>query len=507
MFAAFPLVFAALAALHFPVLRLPYFWDEAGYYVPAALDFYLHDRLIPRLTQPVGHTPLVSIYLAAIWRLFGFTPLVTRAAMLAVAAAAVVTTYALSRRVASREASLWSALLLTLSPLFFAQSSLVFVDLAAAWFTALAMLFILDYRPAWFMLAAALAVLSKETAVVMLPVVWTFAVWRRHERRLIVWAALAAPVIPLLVWALYYHHATGYWTGNAGYLQYNLYSTLTPLHICRSLLARLAEVCFQGFNWLLAGAALVGIAWRARRTRLGGAESSRQAGRSEMADFVFLTAGLMLAYVAMLSLVGGAILPRYMLPVFPLFFILAVRAIWNLPAAPARILCLVLAAAFVGAWFINPPYPFPYEDNLAYADFVRLHQQAAAYLESLPGDPMILTAWPATDELRQPFLGYVRHPLRVVAVRGFKSADLSDPPGFRIFYLYSRKWAPPCNLLALPGPLRMDLDRFFQYEPPAAPASLERRFHMKLLRQFKRRGQWVRIYSAPQREKGAREGR
>ena len=135
--AAFLLVFAGLVVLHFSVLRLPYFWDEAGYYVPAALDFCLHGRLIPRLTQPVGHTPLVSVYLAAVWRLFGFTALVTRAAMIAVAAAAVVTTYALGRRVAGREAGLWSALLLALSPLFFAQSSLVFVDLAAAWLTTL----------------------------------------------------------------------------------------------------------------------------------------------------------------------------------------------------------------------------------------------------------------------------------------------------------------------------------------------------------------------------------
>src|SRR5487761_59657 len=179
--AAFAAVFAGLALLHLSVLRLPYFWDEAGYYVPAALDFALHGRLIPRLTQPVGHTPLVSIYLAAVWRLFTFTPLVTRTAMIAIAAATAVTTYALGRRVAGREAALWSALLLALSPLFFAQSSLVFVDLAAAWLTALAILFILERGLFWFMLAAALAVLSKETAVLMLPVVWIFAAWRRKE--------------------------------------------------------------------------------------------------------------------------------------------------------------------------------------------------------------------------------------------------------------------------------------------------------------------------------------
>ena len=39
--------FAALLLLHLPLLRLPYFWDEAGYYIPAALDFYRSWLLIP----------------------------------------------------------------------------------------------------------------------------------------------------------------------------------------------------------------------------------------------------------------------------------------------------------------------------------------------------------------------------------------------------------------------------------------------------------------------------
>ena len=60
---AFLATFAALLLLHLPLLRLPYFWDEAGYYIPAALDFYRSGLLIPASTLPSGHTPLVMIYL------------------------------------------------------------------------------------------------------------------------------------------------------------------------------------------------------------------------------------------------------------------------------------------------------------------------------------------------------------------------------------------------------------------------------------------------------------
>jgi len=44
---AFLGTFAALLLLHFPLLNLPYFWDEAGYYIPAALDIYNGWRLVP----------------------------------------------------------------------------------------------------------------------------------------------------------------------------------------------------------------------------------------------------------------------------------------------------------------------------------------------------------------------------------------------------------------------------------------------------------------------------
>jgi hypothetical protein len=63
--------FLALLLLHLPLLRLLFYWDEAGYYIPAALDFYRSWSLIPTSTPPIGHTPLVMIYLGLAWRVFG----------------------------------------------------------------------------------------------------------------------------------------------------------------------------------------------------------------------------------------------------------------------------------------------------------------------------------------------------------------------------------------------------------------------------------------------------
>ena len=503
--------FAALLLLHAPLLRLPYFWDEAGYYIPASLDFYHSWQLIPQSTLPTGHTPLVPVYLATVWHAFGFSPLVARSAMLLLAAATLAGLYALGCRLTRREVAIWSAVLLGLMPLFFAQGSLAHVDLAAALFTTLAVLFLVEDRPWMFALAAALAVLSKETAVVLLLPAWVY-IWRRQEAHRrhanLHWVAWALPLLPLAAWTIYYHHVTGYWTGNRSYLAYNLYSTLNPARIFWSLLRRLYEVLIGGFNWLLSAGAVMGVWW-------GRMQSARQKASAEALNdelvvrhqpnstggaahkFLWLVIGLGTIYVLMLSAVGGAILPRYLLPVFPVLILAAVMLLWRLPRRLARALCLATAAGFIAGWFINPPYPFPFEDNLGYADFVRLHQEAARILEAHPGRPRILTAWPATEELVRPSLGYVQRPLHVVPLSGFAADDFRGvrAESFELVYLYSRQWNPPTNWMSRFPTWEKLQGQYFDYRPQAPDDALVTRYHLELLRQFERRGQWVRIYA------------
>lgn len=527
--------FAGLILLHLPLLRLPYFWDESGYYVPAALDFYRSWSLVPLTTEAIGHTPLVMVYLGLVWRLFGYSTLVTRSAMTLIAAGTVAALYALGRRVASREIAAWSALLLAVSPLFFAQSTQALVELAVSLFTTLAVFFLLGDQLWLFALAASLAFLSKETSAILLPVVWLYA-WQRGRwavgsrpaarALLAAWVPLVAPLVTIAAWVLYYHHATGYWTGSPGYLKYNLYSTLSPARAVWSLLRRVYEVFLSGFNWLLPAGALAAAWWGGKwkdgnsklETRKSQPASNFQfpvssfdlRGPYPVSRFpfpvseaplwrhlLFLAAGLTTVYLLLLSLAGGAILPRYLLPALPVFYLAMVGLVMSLPRFPARVVLAAAAACFVWAWFINPPYPFPLEDNLAYADFIRLHEQAAHFLETQPGQPRILTAWPASDEIIKPVLGYVESPLTVVLARGFAPQDFEDVPAdsFDLLYLYSRRWEPPGNwVVRFPFWMRVQ-GRYFDYRPQVAAEALVARYHLRLLREMERRGQWVRIYS------------
>src|SRR6202051_2486787 len=172
-FLLFALFFAGLMLLHAPLLRLPYFWDEAGYYVPAARDLFLTGTLIPQSTPSNAHPPLVMAWLALAWRVFGYSTLVTRTAMLAVSAFSLLGLFRLSRIAANLPVAWATTALVALYPVYFTQSSMAQVDLPAAGFTFWALAaYVEDHIAAnkeprpwkqvlWFSLAA----LAKETAI------------------------------------------------------------------------------------------------------------------------------------------------------------------------------------------------------------------------------------------------------------------------------------------------------------------------------------------------------
>ncbi|MDP9263997.1 MAG: glycosyltransferase, partial [Acidobacteriota bacterium] len=126
--AVFALSFTLVFVLHAGLLRLPYFWDEAGYFVPAARDLLLSGDPIPISTVSNAHPPLLTAFLALWWKLGTFTPASTRTAMLLVAALALTGLFRLARQVSSLQVAAATTLLTALYPVFFAQSSLVHLD-------------------------------------------------------------------------------------------------------------------------------------------------------------------------------------------------------------------------------------------------------------------------------------------------------------------------------------------------------------------------------------------
>lgn len=219
--------------------------------------------------------------------------------------------------------------------------------------------------------------------------------------------------------------------------------------------------------------------------------------RPRIATGVQLVFGVVLvANMLTESALGGAVLARYMLPVVPLVILVFVSTMrrrirrWTWWIA-------ITCAAFVVQLFVPPPYRIAPEDTLLYRDYVVLHKLAADELSARYPHDRILTAWPASDELTHPFLGYVKQPLAVVRLENFSLLEIeraSQATGqFDVAYLFSTRWEPPHPLLeglAFGKPLQ---ERFFDYHEDLSPQRAAEILGGRTATNRRRNNEWIAL--------------
>jgi hypothetical protein len=564
----FAVIFVTIFFLHLRVLRLPYFWDEAGYYVPAARDLLLTGDVIPRSTPSNAHPPLVMAYLAGAWKIFGYSPLATRTAMLVLAAFTLLGLFRLTERVANGQVAIAATACTALYPVFFAQSSLAQVDLAAAGLTLWGLDAYLGRRGHAAALWFSLAVLAKETAVLAPVALLAWELLSRflerlqplkglaiapepaplkrrpdtslshpnlsnsklsdHNRsssklsakglvsgralrraqlpafsrrlqalRFSTFTSLLAPALMLCAWYAYHYARTRYVFGNPEFFRYNVQSTADPLRILIVLGLRL----WQTFGYLHLWVLTMLMLWAMTRLPLRDASGERR----RIAIPVQVVFGILaLTYLIALAIVGGAVLARYQLTIIPLVIIIAVSTLWRrirLWYVPVGIVC----AAFILALFTNPPYGFAPEDNLAYRDYIVMHQKAETYLEAHYRRARVLTAWPASDEITRPYLGYVTQPLHVLRIENFSleevmAAAQGDTEGtspdnarFDVALVFSTKYEPSYRLLGNSPAWQKLKARFFGFHRDLPPAVIAQMLGGHVVFADRRQGQWVAV--------------
>jgi hypothetical protein len=546
----FAVIFFAIFLPHVPLLSLPYFWDEAGYYVPAARDILLTGSLIPHTTLSNAHPPLVLAWIALWWKCAGYAPLVTRTAMLMFAAFSLLGMFRLAERVANTQVAIASTLCAAAYPVFFSQSSLAQVDLAAAGLIFWGLVAYLDDRPTamavWFSLAA----MAKETAIIAALALAGWEVLRLRFSRAaapkgeIDSAVLAArlkvrpdtnpptdatvasssnacendgvppasiqrslvlliPLAPLIAWYGYHYTKTGYVFGNPEFFRYNVAATLSLARFVLALGLRLWQVFAYQHLWVLTLAMTLAM-WLPPLHQDGSAR--RRIAIS--VQLVFLV--VISSYVIAMASIGGAVLARYMLPAVPLVIIASVSTLWRrVPYWPAFIAMVI--AAFVMAWFVNPPYGFSPEDNLAYRDYVKLHQDGEQFLEARYPMSRGLTAWPASDELSRPWLGYVTRPVQVVRIEDFSLEQVLSAADFRanfdVALVFSTKYQPAHGILDQWKRWEALKTRYFGFHRDLPPAAIAQMLGGRIVFDEERKGQWIAVIAMENVENATMPGR
>jgi len=205
---------------------------------------------------------------------------------------------------------------------------------------------------------------------------------------------------------------------------------------------------------------------------------------------------VLLANAIGFSVLGGALLTRYLLPMYPLVILIAVSTIHR------RVrfwhgLCALSAGAFILGIFINPPYRFAPEDNLAYRDVILLHQQAVRQIALHEPNATVLSAWPSSDELSKPELGYIRRPVRTIDIDNFSAAELTKASTrankYSAALVFSTKYDPPQLPFSL-GPKNQALDeRYFGFHQDLTPTEIARTLGGTVTWHAERGGQWAAV--------------
>ena len=386
----------------------------------------LTGSLIPRTTISNAHPPLVMAYLALWWKIFGFSPIVTRTAMLLMSSFALLGLFRLAQRVANTQCrDCFDYLHGDLPSIFCAK-------LTCSFGSGCGRLHILGIESLCGEASCCdsgmvfrgcshqrdsdtgsncVGSLGDHTLTEALPVS------REYQEETLtagqappphnMFFALVFPVFPLALWYSYHYLRTGFTFGNPEFLRYNVQATMHPLRMVLALLMRLWQT-FGYMNLLVLTAAGVLAMWR---PPLRDQENERPRIALDV-QFAFLA--VVAAYVLAMAVIGGAVLARYMLPAVPLVIVVFVSTLWR-RIEQWRWVIAIVVLGFVAGLFINPPYTFSMEDNLAYRDYIQLHQDAEHFLEARYPKGSVLTAWPASDELTRPFLGYVSRPMRIHA--------------------------------------------------------------------------------------------
>lgn len=404
---AFAMASLAVATilLKLPTLDTPAYWDEMGWLSQAHwLSEGSLRRAIPGLRPSAafwGHPPGLHLILATLGKVFGFS-LTTAHALIAVfAAVGVCATFLLARYWHGTPTAWLAALFLLLSPVYMAQSGMFLADVPVTALGVLATYFVVKDRYFPYVACASCMVLLKETAIVLVValLLYRFVVLNPfRQARLREVARYSLPLAVIGAFILLQKATTGHF-----FFIYDFKVEMfqpTPGLVWHQFGVITRWIFIDQYRFIFTALIVLDLLVNAK------------ARRRELWLF---------AFVVVLSGYSFSVLyflPRYLLPVLPLFYILAAASILDL--APGRRLQLVAACAALGmmSWsLMSQPIINNGETSPRYLDIVAMHKAAIDRLASERPGARVLTTWPHTDELTLPFLGYVHQPIDAKRVR------------------------------------------------------------------------------------------
>jgi 4-amino-4-deoxy-L-arabinose transferase-like glycosyltransferase len=200
------LILFTLAKL--PSLAVPFWWDEAGAYIPPAVAVAENGlwTALPGMHARgflEGHPPVLYIVHGALYEVFGRWIWPHRIGQLGFALLGLWFTYRLGRLLWGHWIGVSAAILLAMTPMYFAQSLMVLGDLPVTALGVASVYFLCTQRFWAYIIVATLLLQTKETALAVSAAAALYDLFRhriaaRHRRSILMHA------VPIASFALFF---------------------------------------------------------------------------------------------------------------------------------------------------------------------------------------------------------------------------------------------------------------------------------------------------------------
>lgn len=362
------------------VINLPYHWDEMAYIESAhqltekSFIYALPGHHPPQVFW--GHPPGLFFFLSALYLMFGYSVWISHLLALCFAILGIFYTYRLTGILTDRWTGILAGLFLFMTLIYFAQSSMVLPGIPVAAVGVMCICFVLQERWFAYSVAALLLVLLKETALAFVVPVLIYILWVQMQGSPCR-SCIIACIIPLMAMALFFvlqKATTGQFITNHYFDSHELFS-LNPTHIGVSFIKVCGWIGGAQYRWaatgIISGAFVLrfNVFWRKE-------------------FLLFLLIGG--CFVTVFSVIY--VLPRYLMPILPLLFVVAACSIQSLfiRARSRMLVGILILLLFVTGFSNSSVGRDSYSEDMQFVDVVQTQLEAASYIQQQFSDSQII---------------------------------------------------------------------------------------------------------------------
>ncbi|WP_346862192.1 glycosyltransferase family 39 protein [uncultured Draconibacterium sp.] len=391
-------IFVAIA---FPHLSLPYFWDEAWSYFPAAFKMYENGpSLIPGslpLWDAKGH-PLFFFFISSVWmQLFGTSVFAVHLLPFLISLSTLGALFVLVKKQAGTWAANIAILLFSVQSLFLAQATFLLPEMLITLLLLLAIHFYLDKKYWLFVLVASIMVMTKETSIVFIGGFLLFHLFvylkpDKESRRYIFESVLLC--LPLIVYGMFLIlHKKAFGTflfqEHTGYIEFSFAAVARKLQIATGII-----FTRYGRNIILLATLIAPVILIIKKIKL---QNKKLLALLLVLTILFLLFSALNFYTQ-----------RYMLSLLALFITLTSVLLVQVKFSNRYLNVLIVAIISAVPFYYSLTKKSNSDSDLGFVNVVKVHQQMVKYCEEQGWQEQPISAsFNLIFCLRNPHLGYV----------------------------------------------------------------------------------------------------